>query len=334
MNLFLKGEGALSKDYYAADVPFIRESSENTVGRLLSAAAAANTKRAYSSRLRTFAAWCSGAKLSFSPAAPLTVALFIGYLVNSGKSCSTIQQSLAAISLYLSASGYEDSTKNELVKRAVKGARRTIGVAPAKKHPMRVPVLEAIINAIDRSAITGLRDAALLLTGFAGAFRRSELAGLDAGDIYPTTAGDGRPAYEIYLRRSKTDQEGRGQIKGLFSAVNSVLCPVSALREYIAGCGISEGPLFRQIRKGGRSTELRLSDKSVALIVKSRAKNAGVELDLSGHSLRSGFITAAAEAGKTERSIQNQTGHRSVATLRGYIQRIDALQDNAAAGLL
>ena len=104
--------------------------------------------------------------------------------------------------------------------------------------------------------MTGLRDVALLLTGFAGAFGRSEMAGLDVGDIYPTVAGDGCPAYEIYLHRSKT--EGWGQIKALFSAVNAAFCPVSALREYIAGARLCDGSLFRQIRKSNQATDLRL----------------------------------------------------------------------------
>lgn len=306
--------------------------ARETVSRLLEASVAANTRRAYSSRLRAFFSWCSSA--THSPTAPKTIALYIAAMVDGGKSVSTIQQTLSAISVCLRTAGQEDVTKSELVRRTVKGVRRTIGVAPVKKQPLRIPVLEAIICGIDRGTAAGSRDAALILLGFAGAFRRSELVSLDVTDLSPTAAADGRPAYEINLRRSKTDPEGRGQIKGIFSAGNARLCPVAALRDYMASCGISAGPLLRRIRKGDIVTAERLSDKAVARIIQKRAAAAGVTLDLSGHSLRSGFITSAAEAGRTERSIMNQTGHRSVTTLRGYIDRVNALQDNAAAGLL
>lgn len=303
-----------------------------SVRSLLEAAVADNTRRAYLSRIKAFAAWCSATSLF--PAASQTIALYIAALVDDKKSVSTIQQTLAAISVCLRSTGQEDVTKSEFVRRTAKGARRTIGVAPAKKQPLRIPVLEAIVCGIDRNINAGSRDAALILLGFAGAFRRSELVALDVTDLFPTVAADGRPAYEVNLRRSKTDPEGRGQIKGIFSAGNSLLCPVSALRDYMAGSEISAGPLFRRIRKGNMMVADRLSDKAVALIIKKRAAAAGVALDLSGHSLRSGFITTAAEAGRTERSIMNQTGHRSMTTLRGYIERVNALQDNAAAGLL
>lgn len=181
-----------------------------------------------------------------------------------------------------------------------------------------------------------MRPSNLILLGFAGAFRCSELVALNVSDLRPTFASDGRPAIEITVRRSKTDQEAIGMVKGIFSAAEEKsVCPVKALQEYISSCKILDGPLFIRIRKGEQILHNeRLNDRSVARILQHRAKSAGVELDLAGHSLRSGFITAAAEAGRTERSIQNQTGHRSVVTLRGYINKINALQDNAAAGLL
>lgn len=197
-------------------------------------------------------------------------------------------------------------------------------------------MLKAIIAGIDRSAAIGLRDTTLILLGFAGAFRRSELVALDIVDLSPTIAADGRAAYEIAIRRSKTDQEAAGTIKGIFSAAGDKdLCPVTALRDYLEYCNINSGPLFVRIRKGGEIiNHERLSDQAVAQILQRRAKNAGITLDLAGHSLRSGFITVAAEAGRTERSIQNQTGHRPIVTLRSYIQRVDVLTDNAAAGIL
>lgn len=327
-NLLLPEEQNLIADYDAT--------AQVTVSRLLEASVASNTRRAYSSRLKAFFGWCSA--MSHSPSSTNTIALYIATLVDSGKSVSTIQQTLAAISACFRAAGQEDFTKNELVRYTAKGARRTIGAAPVKKQPLRIPVLETIIANINRCTAAGARDAALILLGFAGAFRRSELVSLNVADLSPTIAADGRSAYEVLLRRSKTDPEGHGQIKGIFSANKNArkyeLCPVTALRGYMTNCGIDCGPLFRRLRRGDVITQDRLTGTAVALIIKKRAADAGVTLDLSGHSMRSGFITAAAESGCTERSIQNQTGHRSVTTLRGYIDRVNALQDNAATGLL
>lgn len=301
---------------------------------LLSSSMADATTRAYASRWRAFVAWCKINELPHSPATPQTVALFIADLARDQKTCATIQQTTTAISLIHKLTGAADPTKEELVRRAIKGARRLIGVAPHKKQPIRVPALETIIYSIDRSISIGQRDTALLLLGFAGAFRRSELVALNVHDLSPTIAGNGRPALEVTVRRSKTDPEAKGMIKGIFTANNAMLCPIQALRSYMTNCDITEGPVFRRIRKSNMVTEERLSDRAVARIVQQRAARAGIELDVSGHSLRSGFITAAAEAGRSERSIQNQTGHRSITVLRGYIDRINVLQDNAAAELL
>lgn len=319
---------------------FIAEFSDSEkVKELLNASIAPNTRRAYASRIKMFSGWCeSVGALSHFPAPPGLVARYIAAMVEAGRTIATIEQTTAAISFFHRVYGYEnqDPTRNELVRRTLKGARRTVGAAPRKKQPIRIPVLKAIISEIDRKTATGRRDAALILLGFAGAFRRSELVGLNVVDLLPVFAGDGRPAYEVVVRKSKTDQEAVGMTKGIFSAAgDSSICPVKAVREYLAYCDIKNGPLFTRIRKGEMiSRGERLSDRAVATILQHRAKNAGVELDLAGHSLRSGFITTAAEAGKTERSIQNQTGHKSVITLRSYIQRVNVLRDNAAESLI
>lgn len=320
--------------------PFITEFSDSEkVKELLDASIAPNTRRAYASRIKMFSGWCESAgALSHFPAPPGLVARYIAAMVEAGRTIATIEQTTAAISFFHRVYGYgeQDPTRNELVRRTLKGARRTVGAAPRKKQPIRIPVLKAIISEIDRKTATGRRDAALILLGFAGAFRRSELVGLNVADLSPVIARDGRPAYEVVVRKSKTDQEAVGMTKGIFSAAgDSSICPVKAVREYLSYCDIKKGPLFTRIRKGEMiSRGERLSDRAVATILQHRAKNAGVELDLAGHSLRSGFITTAAEAGRTERSIQNQTGHKSVITLRSYIQRVNVLRDNAAESLI
>lgn len=319
---------------------FIAEASgSEKVKELLNASIAPNTRRAYASRVKMFSAWCAEAgALSHFPASPDLVARYIAAMAGDGRTIATIEQTIAAISFFHRVYGYEDQdpTKNELIRRTLKGARRTVGAAPRKKQPIRIPVLKAIISEIDRRTAIGRRDAALILLGFAGAFRRSELVGLNVADLSPVIAGDGRPAYEVIVRRSKTDQEAAGMTKGIFSAAgDKSICPVKAVRQYLSYCEIQSGPLFIRIRKEEMILRgERLSYRAVATILQGRAKNAGVELDLAGHSLRSGFITTAAEAGRTERSIQNQTGHKSVITLRSYIQRVNVLQDNAAESLI
>lgn len=307
-----------------------------TVRDLIEASMSENTKRAYASRVKMFASWCAkNGTLPHFPTSPFLLSNYIAALIDNNKTIATIEQTLAAISFWHKLYRHEDPTKNELVRSTLKGAKRMIGTAAHKKQAIRIPVLKAIISKIDRGTAIGSRDAALILLGFSGAFRRSELVALNVVDLSPTVTTDGRAAYEITVHKSKTDQEAIGMIKGIFSATDKELCPVFAIREYLSFCEIREIPLFVRIRKGGRiSHDQRLCGQSVARIIQRRAQNAGIELDVSGHSLRSGFITSAAEAGRTERSIQNQTGHKSIITLRSYIQRINILQDNAADGLI
>lgn len=308
------------------------------VKELLALSIAPNTRLAYASRIKMYEKWCAATGVpQFFPTSPGVLANYIAELVNIGNTVSTIEQTMAAISFMNKLHGADDTTKSELIKRTMKGVKRTVAsTSPRrKKEPIRIPMLKAIISGIDRETATGSRDTAILLLGFAGAFRRSELVNLNIADLSPVIATDGRAAFEILVRHSKTDQTAAGMIKGIFSATDKSLCPVLAVKDYVFFCQIRTGPLFVRIHKGSAiAHNERLCAQSVAKIIQTRAKNVGIEIDLSGHSLRSGFITAAAEAGKTERSIQNQTGHRSVITLRSYIHRVNVLQDNAADGLV
>lgn len=188
-------------------------------------------------------------------------------------------------------------------REVLKGIRRALGVAPSQKAPISPSELRAMVKTRP-DTLQGLRDRALLLVGFAGAFRRSELVGLDVGD-----AVFGEDGLTVTLRRSKTDQEGVGRKVGVPYGSTPQSCPVRTLRRWLEGSGITEGPLFRPA-KGRTVGALRLSDKAVARLVKRAAKDAGLDPSrLSGHSLRSGLATAAAKAGKSERAIMAQTGH-------------------------
>ncbi len=207
------------------------------------------------------------------------------------------------------------------------GIRRTHGVSQTQKAPLCVPDLRRITATLPDKLI-GLRDRALLLIGFAGAFRRSELVGLNVEDIEFTTDG-----LVVTLRRSKTDQDGQGRKLGIPYGSNHDTCPVRSLRAWIEASGIETGPLFCHINRHGQIQPGRLSGTAVALIVKRHAGAAGLvdSAKYAGHSLRAGLATAAAIAGASERSIMNQTGHRSANMVRRYVRDASLFRENAAA---
>ena len=293
------------------------------------------TMRAYKSRFSAFSAWASDTGRPAFPASPATVAAYLEYLETSGHSAATICQVVAAISKAHNIAGVENPCQSEVVKAARKASRRRLGVAPHQKAAATLEVVRAIVGAIEGKDLAALRDKALLLVGFAGAFRRSELAGLRVSDLSEEKTPEGRPVIIATVRHSKTDQESAGMNKAIFAARvrDKKYCPVLALRAWIAAAGLSgEDPLFPRIRKGGQIDKAApMGGDSVALIVKRRAAAAGVELELSGHSLRRGFVTSAINAGASERSIMNQTGHKSTTMVRRYIERASVVSDNAAA---
>lgn len=175
---------------------------------------------------------------------------------------------------------------------------------------------------------SSLRDRALFLLGFAGAFRRSELVALDVADIEEVPEG-----LRVTIRRGKTDQEGHGSVVAIIRG--EVACPVSALQEWLQAAGITEGPVFRAIRRGGHIRAERLTDRSVANIVKTHAERVGLDPTLfSGHSLRSGFLTSAAKRGASLFKMMATSRHRSVDTLAGYARDQELFKDHAGAGLL
>ena len=302
---------------------------------LLFASMSDSTRRTYTMQFRNFAAFAMSQNAQALPAAAETVAAYIARLVAANKSVSTVTQALAAIRAAHMLNNLTDPTAAPIVKRASAGARRTLGVAPKhQKAAATDKIVRELVAALDRSTIQGKRDAAIILLGFFGAFRRSELVALDVADLEKTIAKDGRAAYLVTVRKSKTDQEGAGMVKGIFAARSRELDPVAALDDYMKAAGITDGAIFRRATKGGlRVLDDRLTPQSVALVIKDAAKKANIAADLAGHSLRSGFITSALAGGASERSIMNQSGHKSVTVMRGYQRRENALSDNAASGL-
>ena len=284
------------------------------------------TKRAYGSDFALFRGWCAGRGVGALPASPESVAAFLACEAEKGIRPSTIGRRCAAIKYAHKLAGHAVPTDDERVKATVRGIRRTFGTAARKKTPATAEHI--IPMALGTGAgLKGTRDRALLLLGFAGAFRRSEFVALDCSDIEETESG-----LRVTIRRGKTDQEGEGAVIAIVRG--SIACPVAALAAWRHAAGITTGPLFRSIRKGGK-VGARLSAQSVADIVKAHAENVGLDPALfAGHSLRAGFLTSAAKRGASIFKMMDQSRHKSVDTLRGYVRDAEIFKDHAGAGLL
>ncbi len=242
----------------------------------------------------------------------------------------TLQRRLAAIAKAHQAAGHESPTsmRHAVVSEVWKGLKRTHGAAQAAKAPIITSELRTILRELP-NGLLGIRDRALLLLGFTGAFRRSELVSLTVEDCEFTSEG-----LVVTLRRSKTDQEGGGRKLGIPYGSNPETCPVRSLKAYLEASGIAAGLLFRPITRHGRLGPRGLSPYGVALVVKRYAAAAGLDRSrYAGHSLRAGLATSAAAAGVSERAIMNQTGHRSANMVRRYIRDGSLFRENAAAGV-
>ena len=247
------------------------------------------------------------------PAAPALVIDYLVALAEAGAKVSTIDLKRAAIVHVHDAHNLPDPTAYAEVKAVMSGIRREVGSAPVQKEALSLDELRTLINALPDD-LAGKRDRALLLVGFAGAFRRSELAALNVADVHINGA------LRVTIRKSKTDQEARGLVKVIPAIADQDLDPMNALRDYLNAADIQSGPIFRRFNSYG-VTKARLTPQSVALIVKRAAQRAGIDARLlSGHSLRAGFITAAYNAGARDNDIMELTGHKSRRTLDKYIR--------------
>lgn len=292
-----------------------------------SRARADNTLRAYRADWRDFEGWCRDRNFYACPAVPETVALYLTALSRTLK-VSTLTRRLSAISQAHQTAGLASPTEESSVRLVMAGIRRSLGTAATAKRPVLVADLQTMVKAIPDNRI-GLRDRAILLIGFSGAFRRSELVALDCKDLSETSDG-----LTIVIRRSKTDQEGEGRKVAIPRGREEATCPLRAFAAWREAAGIESGPVFLRINRHGQILRQRLSAEAVAIVVKRWAAALGFDdKEFAGHSLRAGLATSAAIAGKSERSIMNQTGHRSTATLRRYIRDGNLFRDNAAEGL-
>lgn len=290
--------------------------------RFISSSLSAGTRRAYAADLSHFRA--SGRPI---PCSPHDLAEYLADLAAT-HATATIQRRLAAIAKAHRALGYDDPCKAEIVKATMSGIRRTKGMAQREARALQRDDLFAVLERMGDRTID-LRDRALLLIGFAGAFRRSELVGFDCKDVEPVGRG-----IVLHLRRSKTDQDGQGR-KIAIPHGRTRWCPVRHLTDWLAHAGIEQGPIFRSIDRHGHISPDRLSGEAVATITKRRVEAAGFDpATFSGHSLRAGFATSAVMAGASTFKIRAQTGHRSDAMLARYVRDGSLFTDNAAGAVL
>ncbi len=293
----------------------------------MAAAKSANTLTAYRKDWQDFEQFCVLAGFNSLPASPDTVVAYLVALADTRK-VSTLERRIASISQAHQVADFNSPTSDMAVRVLMQGIRREKGTAPDCKAPAVTSDIKVMVSTLPDSLL-GIRDRALLLVGFAGGFRRSELVALDVEDLEFKREG-----LVINLRRSKTDQEGQGRKVAIPYGSNCDTCPVRSLQLWLEESGISSGPVFRSVNRHGNLQANRLSDKAVALVVKRTAEAAGLDSSkYSGHSLRAGMATSAAAAGVSERAIMNQTGHRSQAMVRRYIREGNLFNDNAAARL-
>lgn len=288
------------------------------------------TLKAYRREWNHFECWCRNHGLVSLPATPETVAL---YIADCASSCvvSTITRRLTAITKAHQAAGYPGSpatTKHFIVGETMKGIRRVLGTAQQGKVPLLTADIGKLVVQCPNNLL-GSRDRALLLVGFSGAFRRSELSAIDLSHISWHQEG-----IVITLPRSKTDQEGSGREVGIPRGRTRDTCPVRAVQSWLSEAEITNGPVFRGVDRHGNVSETRLHPDSIGKLLKRAAARAGLAVEgISGHSLRAGHATQAARNGISESKIMLQTGHKSTAMVRRYIRRGQIFRENAAAGL-
>jgi site-specific recombinase XerD len=295
----------------------------------IEAAKAENSRRAYRSDWRQFEFWCRGHGLACLPALPETVAMYLAALAEDHKAAS-LQRKLTSITKAHQAAGFPSpaSMQNAVVSETLKGIRRSLGTAQPGKEPLLTADILRMLDALG-NGLLGCRDRAVLLVGFAGGFRRSELVSLDVEDINETADG-----LVIRVRRSKTDPVARGTTVALPYGSTAATCPVRSYRAWIAASGIETGPAFRSVDRHSRVGQSSMNAGSVACLIKRAAAAAGLDPSrYAGHSLRAGFATQAFLNGAAEVSIMRQTRHKSLNTLRKYIRDRSLFRDNPAAKL-
>jgi site-specific recombinase XerD len=294
----------------------------------LESSKAINTIRAYKSDFNDFGLFCVQNGFKSLPSEPKIVSLYLTYLSTKEARISTLKRRLVSIGVIHKLKGHYLDTKHPSIIENIMGIKRRKGSIQRGKKPILVSDLKKIINVIDeqnKEEIKKLRDRSIILIGFSGGFRRNEIVSIDYDDLDFVTEG-----LKINLRRSKTDQFGEGFTKALPYFDSPQYCPVVSLKKWIEISQIKSGAIFKRFSKGSKLSNNRLTDQTVALLIKEYLKLAGIDSkNYSGHSLRSGFATSAAESGVEERSIMAMTGHKSTEMVRRYIKEANLFKNNA-----
>jgi site-specific recombinase XerD len=294
----------------------------------LQSSKAINTVRAYKSDFNDFGLFCTQNGFKSLPSEPKIVSLYLTHLSTKDIKMSTIKRRLVSIGVIHKLKGYYLDTKHPSIIENIMGIKRRKGSSQIGKKPLLINNLKNIINVIDEQKIDKikkLRDRSIIIIGFSGGFRRNEIVSLDVEDLDFVPEG-----LKIRIKRSKTDQFGEGSLKGLPYFDNKEYCPVRSIQEWLNISKINSGALFRRFSKGSKLTEKRLTDQTVALLIKKYLELVGIDSkNYSGHSLRSGFATSAAESGAEERTIMAMTGHKSAEMVRRYIKEANLFKNNA-----
>ena len=294
----------------------------------LKSSKANNTLRAYKSDFKDFGIFCAQNGFKSLPTEPKIISLYLTYLSTKNIKMSTLKRRIVSISVIHRLKGHYIDTKHPSIIENMMGIKRRKGSIQKGKKPILINNLKSIINAIDQfneEEIKRLRDRSIILIGFSGGFRRNEIVSLDYEDLDFVQEG-----LKINVRRSKTDQFGEGFVKALPYFDNQLYCPVVSLKNCLNISKIDSGAIFRRFNKGSKLSEKRLTDQSVALLIKEYLNLAGIDSkNYSGHSLRSGFATSAAESGAEERNIMAMTGHKSTEMVRRYIKEANLFKNNA-----
>ena len=267
-------------------------------------------------------------RFKYLPSEPKIVSLYLTHLSSKDAKMSTLKRRLVSIGVIHKLKGYYLDTKHPSIIENIMGIKRRKGSKQNGKKPLLISSLKIIINVIDklnREEIKKLRDRSIILIGFSGGFRRNEIVSLNYDDLDFVPEG-----LKINVRKSKTDQFGEGFTKALPYFDSSQYCPVVSIKNWLKISKINSGPVFRRFVKGSKLSENRLTDQTVALLIKQYLNLAGIEnMNYSGHSLRSGFATSAAESGAEERNIMAMTGHKSTEMVRRYIKDANLFKNNA-----
>ena len=287
-----------------------------------------NTVRAYKSDFNDFGLFCAKNGFKSLPSEPKFVSLYLTHLSTKDIKISTLKRRLVSIGMVHKLKGHYLDTKHPVIIENIMGIKRRKGSIQNGKKPLLINSLKLIIKVINeqkKEKIKKLRDKSIILIGFSGGFRRNEIVTLNYEDLEFVSEG-----LKIAIRRSKTDQFGEGSIKALPYFDNSEYCPVITLKQWLEVSKINSGPVFRRFSKGSKLLEHRLTDQTVALLIKEYLNLAGIDSkNYSGHSLRSGFATTAAESGAEERSIMAMTGHKTTQMVRRYIHEANLFKNNA-----